>query len=808
MDSDGFSIRCPHCFEWAEWPIHPEALVVSPGREIQEIVEGLTNQPDTFSHPKMLECKSSVMRCTAPFQAFVVKDQQTAHKLVESLPSWAIRRAFRPYRQDHYRRWDDYSAVLICTRHVVRQKHIELEHILDRELLSRASVGVAVELKSPVTVYAATVFETAGTVHECWVPVEAYSTDLKYVPPRYNLFCEICRQSVIDEVVREFDAHRSPADCPLELGRNGTCAGRAPACMERDWSHCPAFLKRRYERKLCYWCDCELISRLEEDWRERRLEPLGCVTHKCWAGFTEIAVPVEVHEHLIAVMMTGQYLLENDTLVTMAELFKRLPFMEARKEEIVRARDLLLGHCDARTEQERYTQEFRIDGERFKAVIKLAQDNRDRLARVAFTRYRQYRARSETEFKNELMGNLDTLGASPNTEMNLLNKVLGRMREFWAFKGVYFLTWQRSNQKLSVRAFGSSREDEPHLERPRTIGMIDVDFCQAHPLTWLYNRDENHITSPNAWAKRFQRLFSAIMHDDELHVPLGPYYFMVAVPFGDNVHTFVFAVRDEESVSPLRPLQKGGISEICQEAILDTCISVIRKLGEFWYQQERGKEIRFNAWKDFSSSMAHEISNEVLIMRALQRRFKSGREDAEDISDMKKCIDNISGICTDLLHFSIEKSPQLNDFDLGELITDAARQFEKAFEDVVITSNIEPRELICCWDRGQIYYVLAELLQNATHHTPPGGLIHVSAERFVSDESAFVRMEVFNTGKGIPEEDKRRIFTPFYSTRIGGTGVGLSTVADIVSKHGGRTYENGQAGENANFVVEIPQRPQ
>jgi two-component sensor histidine kinase len=807
MRETGFSIRCPHCFEWSDWTTHPRDLIISPGSEAEDVVQGLMDQPHAFSHPKMLVCKSPAEECAAPFQAFVFDNQHVAHEMAQRMPSWALRRAFRLYGSDHFGRWEHYHGVIICTRYVPRQKHIELEKILDRELLSRASTGIAVEVNSPVTAYAATVFEAAGRGHKCWVPVEGYSTDLRYVPPRYNLFCEICRQVTIDAILPEFVDKSSPANCPMALGITGTCAGRIPACMNDDWNHCPAFLEKRREVDPCYQCDCRLISQLEEKWRHRKGDRHEYDTHTCWAGFTEIAIPVEVHEHLIAVLMTGQFLVGQDNLPSVTALLHGHPLLEACKGKLSWARDLLCGEGVARNDKERYTKHFRIGEAELMEIVKRIQGNRDRIAKIAYTRYRQYRSRSETAFRNELTGTLDAVNTLPNAESALVMRILARMQEFWAFRGVYLLTWERRSGRLSVDAFTSLSRVSTPLAKLKVVGTIDMEFSQSHPLTWLYDRERNCISSPNLWAKEFQKLFYSAMQDNELNVPTGPYYFMVAVPFAGNIYVFVFAVRDEESVSPLRPLQKGGISELCQEAILDTCINVIRRLGEFWYQQERGKEIQFDAWKYFSWSMAHRIANEAFVMSAVQRRFKRCVQDEEDIEDMQKYIDNISGICRDLMYFSIEKSPRLSDFDLRGLIAEVTRQFQKAVDNITITSNVAPDEMICRWDRGQVHYVLVELLQNAACHTQAGGRVHIAGSLHESRGIPMARIEVFNTGRGIPYEDKRHVFEPFFSKRVGGMGLGLSTVADIVKKHSGAIYENGEPGENANFVIDIPQKP-
>ena len=110
-------------------------------------------------------------------------------------------------------------------------------------------------------------------------------------------------------------------------------------------------------------------------------------------------------------------------------------------------------------------------------------------------------------------------------------------------------------------------------------------------------------------------------------------------------------------------------------------------------------------------------------------------------------------------------------------------------------------------DPDRIGEVLANLLDNALRHTPPGGRVEVAATAAGGE----VRLSVADTGEGIPAELLGRVFERFYrvdrarSRADGGSGIGLTIARAIVEAHGGRIRaESDGTGRGSRFVVSIP----
>jgi signal transduction histidine kinase len=110
-------------------------------------------------------------------------------------------------------------------------------------------------------------------------------------------------------------------------------------------------------------------------------------------------------------------------------------------------------------------------------------------------------------------------------------------------------------------------------------------------------------------------------------------------------------------------------------------------------------------------------------------------------------------------------------------------------------------------DPGRIGQVLDNLVSNAIKFTPEGGVVTVRARRSGPDA---VAIEVADTGPGVPEADRERLFDRFYRTidasdrAIEGTGLGLTIVKTIVDGHGGKVSVGGGEGDGATFAIELP----
>lgn len=120
-------------------------------------------------------------------------------------------------------------------------------------------------------------------------------------------------------------------------------------------------------------------------------------------------------------------------------------------------------------------------------------------------------------------------------------------------------------------------------------------------------------------------------------------------------------------------------------------------------------------------------------------------------------------------------------------------------------SVLAPDGLLVLVDEQQVRRVIGNLVHNAIKFTPEGGIISISAEA-VSDDD--VELSVSDSGPGIPEEERERVFERFYkqdrARTKGGTGLGLAIAKHIVEGHGGRIWIDGSPGQGAIFCLTLP----
>jgi PAS domain S-box-containing protein len=122
-----------------------------------------------------------------------------------------------------------------------------------------------------------------------------------------------------------------------------------------------------------------------------------------------------------------------------------------------------------------------------------------------------------------------------------------------------------------------------------------------------------------------------------------------------------------------------------------------------------------------------------------------------------------------------------------------------------LVANLEASELTIQTDETQVQQVLMNLCLNARDAMPSGGLLRVSTGRVAGQtDPGWVRLSVEDSGMGVSAELRERIFEPFFSTKEGGTGLGLAVVQQIVESYAGRIEVFSEPGQGTRFDVYWP----
>ncbi|NQT86897.1 HAMP domain-containing protein [bacterium] len=224
----------------------------------------------------------------------------------------------------------------------------------------------------------------------------------------------------------------------------------------------------------------------------------------------------------------------------------------------------------------------------------------------------------------------------------------------------------------------------------------------------------------------------------------------------------------------------------------------------------------FEVLRQFAADAAHELRTPLTILKGeAEIALRSDTKDPETYRDtLASCIresDRMIGIITHLLLLSqadrgdvlLEDKP----FRLDELLTDLVETFQVIAEVNSLTLEAgEFPEIVVRGDGLRLHELFANLLDNACKYTPAGGAVSLRA--VVGEDEVCV--SVSDTGIGIPEEERERIFDRFYrvdrsrSRETGGSGLGLSIVRWIAKAHDGQIEVTGALGEGSTFTVRLP----
>src|SRR5258708_3980157 len=225
---------------------------------------------------------------------------------------------------------------------------------------------------------------------------------------------------------------------------------------------------------------------------------------------------------------------------------------------------------------------------------------------------------------------------------------------------------------------------------------------------------------------------------------------------------------------------------------------------------------RVAAWRELARRLAHELRNPLFplqitvenLQRAKQLEAKQFLEVFnESTATLKTELANLNTIVRRFSDFSKLPTPQLTKVNVNELLRSASRLFEAHFNAVgkpTITTELFLTDPLPEMDADPdlLHRAFQNLVLNALDAMPAGGTL--TLRTFERERN--IRIEVADTGKGLTPEECSRLFTPYYTTKQLGTGLGLAMVQWVVSDHHGTISFSSDEGRGTNFKIDLPQR--
>ncbi len=221
---------------------------------------------------------------------------------------------------------------------------------------------------------------------------------------------------------------------------------------------------------------------------------------------------------------------------------------------------------------------------------------------------------------------------------------------------------------------------------------------------------------------------------------------------------------------------------------------------------------RESAWREMARQIAHEIRNPLTPMKLnIQYLLKAHKEGDSDFDKKIKStaetlitqIDALNNVAAMFSDFAKTKSDKNTVFDLKDVVLKTVNLFKNRqkvkieFEfDENVNYNIKG-------DENDFLRILNNLIKNAIQSMEQdrGGEVKISLKR----EKGFVELVVSDTGKGIPNEYKDKIFEPYFTTKSKGTGIGLAIVYNLVKENGGEIRFETERNKGTDFYLKFPQ---
>jgi two-component system nitrogen regulation sensor histidine kinase NtrY len=224
------------------------------------------------------------------------------------------------------------------------------------------------------------------------------------------------------------------------------------------------------------------------------------------------------------------------------------------------------------------------------------------------------------------------------------------------------------------------------------------------------------------------------------------------------------------------------------------------------------KTEKIGAWQEVAQRLAHEIKNPLTpIKLSAQRILKKYQEGGPDFAQaLSSSVDSIihevnalDKLINEFRSFSHPPQPRLESVGIGALIRELVSQYVDNPSRVVF-DQAGVRELVAPADPAQLRQVLVNLVRNSLEAMPAGGRLVLGTDVIKKGDTPYCRIQIRDQGSGIPAELRDRVFSPYFTTKENGTGLGLPIAERIVMDHKGRIWFESWPGAGTIFYVDLP----
>ncbi len=226
-------------------------------------------------------------------------------------------------------------------------------------------------------------------------------------------------------------------------------------------------------------------------------------------------------------------------------------------------------------------------------------------------------------------------------------------------------------------------------------------------------------------------------------------------------------------------------------------------------QEKLIRSERFAAIGEAASHLSHEIKNPLMLIggfaRQVSRAFPEEDPNLKKLEIIESETRRLESLIDDVRDFTRPSKPQKEWCSLHDCIQETLELMEESLTaaNIECETALPPAPPLICCDPRQVKQVLINLLKNAMEAMPEGGKISIVSRW--DEEKMWIT--VTDTGRGMSEEVRERLFQPFFTTKQKGTGLGLAVCNKIIEDHHGEITVRSQEGKGTSFTFFLPLNP-
>lgn len=224
------------------------------------------------------------------------------------------------------------------------------------------------------------------------------------------------------------------------------------------------------------------------------------------------------------------------------------------------------------------------------------------------------------------------------------------------------------------------------------------------------------------------------------------------------------------------------------------------------------KNEKISIWQNMAQQLAHEIKNPLtpikLSAERVLRRWKNEPENIGEIleSSMMAIIQETEGLSALLNEFrtlSKPMEPSTVWSQLREPVEEVINAYSSSYPSVIFDIEFVEKDISVKIEKNRLAQILTNLVVNAIDAMKGTGKIEIRSDLVKKREVWYCRISVKDSGIGIKEKDSHFVFTPYYTTKESGTGLGLPIVERIVNDHGGAIWFDSAEGMGTTFYIDL-----